>query len=240
MATSTASPQTQSYNHLPTTLASSTHPILLRTLEPEDNVAFAAILSDPRNTEHEAGSPPDHMELSVATGAIARMRDSAAAPTVVSAPEESGPGKVLSGPGRVNLAIVYLGGDAAGSVIGLGGFGSIKDLSRATGEPVADVAAEPFERVGDVGAMVNAEYRGRGFAAEAVRLAMEWGFAPAGRGGLQLDRITATTRAANAPMVRVLAKFGWEGRAVPAQGPEGKDELTYSMRADEWEARSRK
>ncbi|KAH6659843.1 GNAT domain-containing protein [Truncatella angustata] len=233
---------TNSYNHLPTYLPSSTYPLLLRTLEPEDNAAFAAILSDPRNTDMESAEVKQAkpMELSTATSAIARMRDSAAQATVVSAPSSDGGdarGKVLRGPGRVNLVIVYLGQEGTeegdelrkkgGLVIGIGGFGGIKDLSHGTGEE------EGVVRAGDVGAMINTEYRGRGFAKESVRLAMEWGFKSAAGGGLQLDKITATTLKNNVAMVKVLDKFGWKGQDKTNE--DGLEELDYEMTWQEWE-----
>jgi RimJ/RimL family protein N-acetyltransferase len=247
----------KSYNHLPTYLPSPTHPILLRTLEPEDNAAFAAILSDPRNTDMESSDVvrSEPMELSVATSIIARMRDSAAQPTAVAAAADGGGsrGKVIRGPGRVNMAIVYLGQEGTeegdelrrkgGLMIGIGGFGSIKDLSPATGEPVPESGPEPaggagredFLRVGDVGAMINTEYRGRGFAKESVRLAMEWGFRAAKDGGLQLDEVTATTLKRNAAMVRVLDRFGWEAR--PKTNKDGAEELEFEIGWEQWQKR---
>ncbi|KAJ3399698.1 hypothetical protein HDU80_007676 [Chytriomyces hyalinus] len=243
----------KSYTHLPTNLLSHKYPLLLRTLQPEDSAAFAQILSDPRNTEFEADSVPRKMDLATAAMAISRMRDSAAQPTIVAAADGNGKGKVVSGPTRVNMAIVYLGdattaegrelASKGGLMIGIGGFGSIKNLSPSSGEPVPEAAegtttSADFLRVGDVGAMINSEYRGRGFAHEAMRLAMEWGFKKAADGGLQLDKVTATTLADNKPMIAVLSrKLGWEGKAVPATEPEGKDEVYYEMSVEEWEAR---
>ncbi|KAK6087446.1 acetyltransferase [Seiridium cupressi] len=246
---------TKSYNHLPTHLPSPTHPLLLRTLEPEDNASLATILSDPRNTDMESSevARSEPMALSVATSVIARMRDSAAQPTVV-LPSAGTRGKVLGGPGRVNLALVYVGQEGTeegdelrkkgGLMIGIGGYGSIKDLSPATGEPMPEpkegeeARKEDFLRVGDVGAMINPEYRGRGFAKEAVRLAMEWGFKSAADGGLQLDKITATTLKKNAAMVTVLDRFGWKGQ--DRTNKEGLEELEYEMGWEQWEAREKK
>ncbi|KAI8819798.1 GNAT domain-containing protein [Chytriomyces cf. hyalinus JEL632] len=247
----------KSYTHLPTNLLSHKHPLLLRTLLPEDSAAFAQILSDPRNTEFESDSVPRKMDLATAAMAISRMRDSAAQPTIVAAADGKGKGKVVSGPTRVNMAIVYLGdattpdgrelASKGGLMIGIGGFGAIKNLSPSSGEPVPEAAegqeattttSADFLRVGDVGAMINREYRGRGFAHEAMRLAMEWGFKKAADGGLQLDKVTATTLADNKPMIAVLSrKIGWEGKTVPATEPEGKDEVYYEMSVEEWEAR---
>lgn len=244
---------TNSYNHLPTYLPSPSLPLLLRTLEPEDNAAFAAILSDPRNTdmESEEVKRADPMELSVATGAIARMRHSAAEATVVL--PSGGDGKVLKGPGRVNLALIYIGEEdteeghelrkKGGLMIGLGGFGSIKDLSPTTGEPVPALGdgqverEDEFVRVGDVGAMINTEFRGRGFAKEAVRLSMEWGFRSAAEGGLQLDQITATTLANNTAMVKVLDRFGWKAELKTSKG--GIEEAHYKIDREQWKATTR-
>ncbi|KAI1079476.1 hypothetical protein F5B20DRAFT_165946 [Whalleya microplaca] len=253
MTPPTPTQTTHTYQHLPTTLRSPSHPILLRTLQPADAPALAALLSDPRNTALDGGPntpPPQPMSTATAESVIQRMRESAAQPTIV----DGRSGRVRRGPGRVNLVVVYLGpsardgdgdgerevegddGEAAkgeGRVIGLGGFGGIKDLD-AAGNTVSTPElpdGEEFLRVGDVGAMIDPAYRGRGFGAEAVRLAMEWGFRRAEAGGLQLDKITATTLAVNGPMVAVFErKMGWTGTRKG-------EEVEFAMTVGEWEAR---
>ncbi|KAI0012950.1 hypothetical protein F4779DRAFT_614111 [Xylariaceae sp. FL0662B] len=210
-----------SYRHLPTTLPSQTHPhLLLRTLEPADAPALAALLSDPRNTALD-GPPSKPMDVATAVAVIRRMRDSAARPTVDGE------------------------GEGEGRVIGLGGFGSIKDVPVPVDEAGGGVVGveesegdkRGFLRVGDVGAMIEPAYRGRGLGAEAVRLAMEWGFRAARDGGLQLDRVTATTLAANGPMVAVLErKMGWRGRRKEGEG-QGAEEVEFAMTVAEWEER---
>ncbi|KAK2000131.1 acetyltransferase [Colletotrichum falcatum] len=210
---------TKQASHLPTVLRSPTHPILLRTLEARDAAVLSAVLSDPENTKHDPHASAVSPE--VAAAVIGRMRESAAAPTVL----DEATGRVVSGPGRVNLLIVYTEGGGAGDEgvgIGLAGFGGINEHEGEGGGKV---------RVGDVGAMVNPAYRGRGFATEAIRLAVEWGFTRVEDGGPQFDRITATMLEANAPMVGLMErKFGWERVATP--GKEG--EVTFEAGPEDW------
>ncbi|KAK1962411.1 acyl-CoA N-acyltransferase [Colletotrichum sublineola] len=212
---------TKQASHLPTLLRSPTHPILLRTLEPRDAAAISAVLSDPENTKYDPHASAISPE--VAVGVIGRMRESAAAPTVL----DDASGWVVSGPGRVNLLLVYVEGGAGdeGVGIGLAGFGGINEREGEGGGKV---------RVGDVGAMVSPAYRGRGFATEAIRLAVEWGFTRVEDGGPQFDRITATMSEANAPMVGLMErKFGWERVARP--GKEGADgEVTFEVGPENW------
>ncbi|KAF9870373.1 acetyltransferase [Colletotrichum karsti] len=190
------SPKTTSASHLPTTLRSATHPILLRTLSPSDAPAVSAVLSDPDNTRHDPHASAISPEVAVKV--VERMRESAGVPSVLDAET----GKVVSGPGRVNLVVVYLDTDAEdsdGRVIGFGGFGGINET-------------EGKVRVGDVGVMIDKEFRGRGFAVEAMRLAVEWAFRGVEEGGLQLDRVSATMREENVAMVRLVeGRLGWEG-----------------------------
>jgi RimJ/RimL family protein N-acetyltransferase len=222
---------TTSYSHLPTTLRSSTHPLVLRTLEPEDAEAFAALLSDPENTRFESSQPPAAMAVSTAEVVIGRMLDSAGTPTVLV--DE----KVQSGPGRVNLAVVALVGEAE-EFIGLGGFGSIKDLDAETGEQVqAGSDTSKTIRVGDVGVMLTPAARGKGYAGETVRLACEWGFRAAADGGLQLDRITAGTLVENQPMLAILEKkLGWTGVRCPAPpGKPGTEQVSFEVTKETWQ-----
>lgn len=207
-------------SHLETSLTSKTHPITLRTIAPADAPALAALLSDHRNTLFESPDPPPQMAVSTAEAVIARMRESAAAPSVV------GPdGRVVSGPGRVNLSVVYVppeGGSEEGGerMVGLSGFGSIKDL---------DDSGQKM-RVGDVGVMLDSDYRRRDFAAEAIRLSVAWGFAKVEDGGLQLDKITAGTLVENEGMVRLLEeKLGWKGVRQASEVKEGKEEMFYEI-----------
>ncbi|GKT92976.1 GCN5-related N-acetyltransferase protein [Colletotrichum tofieldiae] len=159
---------TKQATHLPTVLRSPTHPILLRTLEPRDAAAMSAVLSDPENTKHD----PHASALSpeVAAAVIGRMRESAAVPTVL----DEASGRVASGPGRVNLLIVHVDGadntlaasGDEGVGIGLGGSAASTSTRRRGGEGAG-------RRRGRHG---QSRVPGRGFATEAIRLAVEWAF----------------------------------------------------------------
>ncbi|KAK7447496.1 acetyltransferase [Colletotrichum acutatum] len=217
--------------HLPTTLRSPTHPILLRTLEESDFAAVSAVLSDPENTKYDPHASAISPE--VAKIVIARMRESAAVPSVV----DEASGKVVSGPGRVNLVVVYVGGDddnkqssgekeqdEEGTIIGFGGYGGINEHEE-DGQKV---------RVGDVGVMINPEFRGRGFAAEAVRSAVGWGFRKVAEGGLQLERVSATMSERNVPMRGLVEKrFGWTGVVKPGK-EEGDGEVFFEVTGATW------
>ncbi|KXH48564.1 acetyltransferase [Colletotrichum nymphaeae SA-01] len=213
-------------SHLPTTLRSPTHPLLLRTLEDSDFAAVSAVLSDPENTKYDPHASAISPE--VAKIVIARMRESASVPSVVD--EE---GKVVSGPGRVNLLVVYVGdgtddgktsSEKEGTVIGFGGYGGINEHEE-DGRKI---------RVGDVGVMINAEFRGRGFAVETVRLAVEWGFRKVAEGGLQLERVSATMSERNVPMRGLIEKrFGWAGVVKPGK-EEGGGEVFFEVTGETW------
>ncbi|KAF4778892.1 acetyltransferase [Colletotrichum scovillei] len=213
-------------SHLPTTLRSPTHPLLLRTLEDSDFAAVSAVLSDPENTKYDPHASAISPE--VAKIVIARMRESASVPSVVD--EE---GKVVSGPGRVNLLVVYVGdgtddgktsSEKEGTVIGFGGYGGINEHEE-DGRKI---------RVGDVGVMINPDFRGRGFAAEAVRLAVEWGFRKVAEGGLQLERVSATMSERNVPMRRLVEKrFRWAGVVKPGK-EEGDGEVFFEVTGETW------
>ncbi|KAK1507687.1 acetyltransferase [Colletotrichum tamarilloi] len=219
-------------SHLPTTLRSPTHPLLLRTLEESDFAAVSAVLSDPENTKYDPHASAISPE--VAKIVISRMRESASVPSVV----DEASGKVVSGPGRVNLVVVHVGDvsrdkessggreeqEKEGTVIGFGGYGGINEHEE-DGQRV---------RVGDVGVMINPEYRGRGFAAEAVRLAVEWGFRKVAEGGLQLERVSATMSERNVPMRGLVEKrFGWAGVVKPGK-EEGDGEVFFEVTGETW------
>ncbi|KAK1465492.1 acetyltransferase [Colletotrichum cuscutae] len=205
-------------SHLPTTLRSPTHPLLLRTLEESDFAAVSAVLSDPENTKYDPHASAISPE--VAKIVIARMRESASVPSVV----DEASGKVASGPGRVNLVVVHVGDEEEGTVVGFGGYGGINEH----GEDGRRI------RVGDVGVMINPGYRGRGFAAEAVRLAVEWGFRRVAEGGLQLERVSATMSERNVPMRGLVEKrFGWAGVVKPGK-EEGDGEVFFEVTGETW------
>lgn len=249
--------------HFQTSLPSPTHPILLRNPRPTDAPAVAAILSDRANMLYERGGPPEEpMPASTAEDVLLHMRESAAHPSVLGDDEDDGRA-VRNGPPRVNLVVVYFPGGRAdkcpsslsslkdkvkasksmeegekkngedeedGIVIGLSGFGNISTLEVGEGP-----GRKRILRTGDVGAMINPPYRGRGFAVEAIRLSVEWGFAKLREGGLQLDSITASTDVENEPMIRLLEeKFEWTGVRKEKEDVPGRYWMSYEMRSEEW------
>ena len=213
---------------LHTKLFSPTLPILIRNPEPTDAAALSRILSNPANIGLDKSA--NALSVSDAEVAISRMRESAAEAV----------------PTRVNFVVELLSGTTApksgeekdgeeegdengngngnGNVIGLSGFGGI-DVDPADGK-----------RFADVGAMIDPEYRGRGFALEAVRLSIDFAF-----GVLKVDGVTAHTLEANVAMVGLLdRKLGW--KAEKKEEMAGADagagvvevECVYRMSESEW------
>jgi RimJ/RimL family protein N-acetyltransferase len=85
------------------------------------------------------------------------------------------------------------------------GFAIWAVVERATGEPVGDTGLQLLENGPDVeiGWRMAHDRRGRGYATEAARAALDAGF-----GTLGLDRIVAVTHPDNAPSRRVMEKLG--------------------------------
>ncbi|KAH6895551.1 GNAT domain-containing protein [Thelonectria olida] len=214
-----ASETPQKVYHLNTLLESEELPIFLRNVQPDDAAAFARLLSDPRAATDPAIKP---MDVSTAQNVIARMLDSASEPTVFM-PD----GKVLSGPGRVNTVVVLRSEQRPdGGVIGLGGYGAIKVWER-NGAKV---------RAGDVGAMIDVDSRGKGYATEAMKLAIDWGFASVQEGGLQLDLVTITTLDDNEPMIKLINdKLGLSVKGVEREAEmPGKTEIYWELQKSDW------
>ena len=215
-------------NHLNTRLPSKTHPIILRTIQLSDAPLHAALISSPANGGDDPGAaaltPERSREL------IAAQRRDAATPTVLGGGGTDG--RPQSGPPRLNMVVCLSqqsgeGDEVQESVIGLGGFGAIKDWDR-DGRRV---------RAGDVGVLLDAQVRGRGYAVEAMRLAIGWAFTPVSEGGPQLDLVTITTDEDNVPMLKLVdEKLGLGGRGVlrPHEFAKDKQEAYYEITAEEW------
>lgn len=93
-------------------------------------------------------------------------------------------------------------------------------------------SANAAQRSAELGYWVRADRAGRGYATEAVRALLEWGFRHLG-----LHRVTAFADAANAASRRVLEKAGFreEGvvrHRVPQDGG-WRDHVMYGLLEDE-------
>ncbi len=210
--------------HLHTRIESKTLPIVLRNIEPRDAARFSAILSDPANDSDPNASKID---IPTAENIIAKQRESASQPTITGAD-----GAVVSGPGRVNMVVELTSAHGDGTVIGLGGYGAIKDWVR-DGRKV---------RAGDAGVMIDPAYRGKGYATEAMRMAIDWAFTPVDAGGPQLDLVTITTGEENAAMVKLVdEKLGLRSQGNRRESPEknakGAIEMYYELTKEKWESR---
>ena len=88
-------------------------------------------------------------------------------------------------------------------------------------------------RQGEVGWALAAEYRGQGYATEAARALMAYGFTRLG-----LHRIHADTNSDNLPSLRVMERLGMrqEAQLRDAVHEEGKwlDRCIYGILVDEW------
>jgi ribosomal-protein-alanine N-acetyltransferase len=86
---------------------------------------------------------------------------------------------------------------------------------------------------GEVGWGLGVEYRGQGYATEAARAMMEYGFHSLG-----LHRIHADTNSNNLRSWRIMERLGMKREAVLRDSvyEEGKwlDRYVYGMLADEW------
>jgi len=187
---------------LDTKLYSPTLPILLRNPEPRDAPALSKLFSDPRNTQHDVATS---ITPEQALTTITRFRESAAAAV----------------PTRVNLVVVLL--PAVNSpdeveVVGISGFGGIDEFER-------EVEGEKKKvRFADVGVMLNEEWRGKGFAAESVRLSVDFAFEK-----LKTEGVSCQMLEVNEAMVGLVdKKFGW--RRVDSK----KGEVRFEVEPEEW------
>ncbi len=89
-------------------------------------------------------------------------------------------------------------------------------------------------RLGHLGMSLLAEYRGRGYATEVVRLLCRYGFGLRG-----LHRLQIETLAGNAAMMRTAVSAGFlqEGRLRRSAWLDGRfeDEVIFGLLADEWQ-----
>ncbi|HNS50244.1 MAG TPA: GNAT family protein [Anaerolineae bacterium] len=95
---------------------------------------------------------------------------------------------------------------------------------------------ESHAREADIGYELDPDFWGHGYATEAARAVVGWGFSH-----LRLHRITAWCIAENAGSVRVLERLGMrrEGRLRDKEYFKGRwwDALSYAILEEEWLAR---
>ncbi len=108
----------------------------------------------------------------------------------------------------------------------------LKDEGRLIGTCGLNVSS-PENREGWIGYCLNRRFWGKGYAPEAARALLGWGFVDLG-----LHRITATCDPENTRSVRVLEKIGMlrEGRLRQHKLVKGRwrDSYVYAMLEQEW------
>lgn len=107
---------------------------------------------------------------------------------------------------------------------------------RDSGDAVGDVAfhwVSEQHRTGEVGFTLDPAHQGRGYATEAARAMLAWGF-----GAFGLHRIIGRTEARNAASARVLEKLGMRREAHLVENEwvkgEWQSELVYAILDREW------
>jgi RimJ/RimL family protein N-acetyltransferase len=130
--------------------------------------------------------------------------------------------------GRLADASLAEEGDTLGAAVVL----------RATGEVIGDCSlhwTSREHRVGEIGFVFNPDHHGHGYATEAARLLLEFGFTVVG-----LHRIIGRLEVRNAASARVLEKLGMRREALLIENElvkgEWQSELDYAILDREWRA----
>lgn len=104
--------------------------------------------------------------------------------------------------------------------------------ARVIGEVGIYVHPEPQSK-GDVGWSLHPDYQGRGYATEAARVLLEYGFTQCG-----LHRITSVCDTRNPASFRLMERLGMrrEGHLLQSHLTRGiwHDEYLYALLRDEW------
>jgi RimJ/RimL family protein N-acetyltransferase len=107
---------------------------------------------------------------------------------------------------------------------------------RESGAYVGDVAfhwVSVQHRTGEVGFVLDPAHQGHGYAIEAARAIVDWGF-----GAFGLHRVIGRTEARNAASARVLEKLGMrlEAHLIENEWVKGEwqSELSYAILDHEW------
>ena len=109
---------------------------------------------------------------------------------------------------------------------------------RASGEMIGDCILHWSSRqhqLGEIGFVLHPDHHGRGYATEAARPLVEFGFEEVG-----LHRITGRLEARNTASARVLEKLGMRREALLIENEfvkgEWQSELAYAILDREWRA----
>lgn len=212
---------------LDTVLRSEKHPIYLRNPQVSDATAYARIFSNPENIKDEVSTSEETMSVEDAERLITAMRKSAAedVPTRVNFvvmytgplhSSEDGPGGKQNGNGDHYNDDEKEGEERGeGIIIGVSGFGGI-DLIDG-------------KRHADVGALIEPEYRRRGYALECFRLSIDFAFDK-----LKTEAVSCQTLAKNTAMVGLVTqKLGWTETARTVTASHG-EEVRFEMSPEQW------
>jgi RimJ/RimL family protein N-acetyltransferase len=109
-------------------------------------------------------------------------------------------------------------------------------VERASGAMVGDVGLNwrsVDHRTGEVGFILHPSHHGRGYATEAARALIDWGFREFG-----LHRVIGRTEARNLASARVLERLGMRHEAHLVENEwvkgEWQSELQYAVLEREW------
>jgi RimJ/RimL family protein N-acetyltransferase len=115
---------------------------------------------------------------------------------------------------------------------------SVAVVVRATGEMIGDCMLHWSSRqhqLGEVGFALHPDHHGRGYATEAARVLVEYGFSEVG-----LHRIIGRLEARNIASARVLEKLGMRREALLIENEfvkgEWQSEIVYAILEREWRA----
>ncbi|MBQ9264218.1 MAG: GNAT family N-acetyltransferase [Clostridia bacterium] len=108
---------------------------------------------------------------------------------------------------------------------------------KATGEPIGDASVEVHDATtAEIGWILLPAYRGQGYATEAGRAMMDFGFTQ-----YHAQRVIAHCDARNAPSYHVMERLGMtldgiqkEARPAKTEGGVKGDEATYGISREDW------
>lgn len=205
----TAEPSSRFPTHSTIKPTSRTHSLILRTPTSNDAPALVRHFSDKRNTKHDLSV--HGLDNAVAVAALIEQWR-----TVSSS---------LKG---FNLVV-----EVEGELVGVGGFGWIGvvkgDEEEEEKEEEGKKETRKGERIGDAGIMLDTRVRGKGYAVEALRITMDYGFRM-----LDLDACRLAATDENLAMKGLMEKrFGLEGKRV--EKDRFGNDWVWTLRRKEWE-----